>query len=179
MALINIEYGSLASSETMNKNFLYLEDKITESSSSIMTSISSILSNIATINTNLSDLAETVNDYVEEFNTTLTDYKDKTKLLVNSVSMVPNWAGCYTISLATEFNSPSNGYLLILPETTSTGIISINGILSFNIKEIRATYDNSSQLISIPVKKGDKISCSIQTITTYFLPASEINIENF
>ena len=28
MALINIEYGSLASSETMNKNFMYLDDKI-------------------------------------------------------------------------------------------------------------------------------------------------------
>ena len=27
MSLINIEYGSLASSETMNKNFEYLEKK--------------------------------------------------------------------------------------------------------------------------------------------------------
>ena len=43
MALINIEYGSLASSDTMNKNFMYLDDKIAESSESIMTSISSIL----------------------------------------------------------------------------------------------------------------------------------------
>ena len=45
MALENIEYGSLASSETMNKNFMYLDDKIANTAESIMTSISSILSN--------------------------------------------------------------------------------------------------------------------------------------
>ena len=47
MSLINIEYGSLASSEVMNKNFLYLDDKIAESNNSIMTSISSILSRLS------------------------------------------------------------------------------------------------------------------------------------
>ena len=58
MALINIEYGSLASSETVNKNFTYLDEKIAESNESIMTSISSILSNIATINARINDISE-------------------------------------------------------------------------------------------------------------------------
>ena len=64
MALVNIEYGSLASSEIMNKNFIYLDDKIAESSESIMTSISSILSNIATINTRLNDISENITDSI-------------------------------------------------------------------------------------------------------------------
>mgnify|MGYP003308186977 CR=1 FL=1 len=43
MSLINIEYGSLASSDTMNKNFMYLDNKIAESVGDIDTSIKLIL----------------------------------------------------------------------------------------------------------------------------------------
>ena len=81
MALINIEYGSLASSETMNQNFIYLDNKIAESSDSIMTSISSILSNIATINTRLNEITENMGDSINSLNAVLEDYKSKTKLL--------------------------------------------------------------------------------------------------
>ena len=45
MALINIEYGSVARSEVLNKNFLYLDEKIADSNTSTATNISSIFSN--------------------------------------------------------------------------------------------------------------------------------------
>lgn len=179
MALINIEHGSLASSEVMNKNFLYLDDKIAESSDSIMTSISSILSNIATINTRLADLSENVNDYVEDFNTSLSDYKEKTKMLVKKNSMVPNWAGCYSISLTTDFTVPSNGFILALPVSNASGNIYVNEQIGLVIKQRTNTYDNASQLISIPVKNGDIVSSDATLTSAYFLPASEISIENF
>ena len=79
MALENIEYGSIASSETMNKNFSYLDNKIAETHESIMTSISSILSNIATINSRLSDLSEGIDNTSENLENKLEDYKLKTK----------------------------------------------------------------------------------------------------
>ena len=44
MALINIEYGSVARSDVLNKNFLYLDEKIADTNNSNATSISSILS---------------------------------------------------------------------------------------------------------------------------------------
>lgn len=179
MSLINIEYGSLASSEVMNKNFLYLDDKIAESNNSIMTSISSILSNIATINSRLSDLSESVDDYVEEFNATVEDYKVKTKTLVNKGSMLPNWSGCYGIALSSNFTVPSNGYVLLLPVANSVGNLYLNDRISISMKQRNSNYDNASELLSIPVRKGDVIRCDASLSASYFLPSAEISIENF
>ncbi len=55
MALTRIEYGSLASSETMNNNFEYLDNKIAEASERITSTSASIYSNIASVNTQLSN----------------------------------------------------------------------------------------------------------------------------
>ena len=68
MDLKIIEYGSLASSEIMNNNFSYLDEKIETNSEATNTSISSLLSNIATINTRLNDLVETFSDSIEAVN---------------------------------------------------------------------------------------------------------------
>ena len=179
MALIYIEYGSLARSDTMNKNFLYLENKISETSGSVMTSISSVLSNIATINGRLDDLSESIADYVEEFNTTLENYKEKTKLLINKTTMVPNWEGCYSISIDTEFKVPTSGYILALPTTTAKGNLLVNGNISLVIKQRSGNYDNASQLLVIQVKEGDLISSDMALTSVYFLPAAEITIEKF
>ena len=44
MALINIEYGSIASSKVLNDNFNYLEDKIEDYSKNIATDKASLMS---------------------------------------------------------------------------------------------------------------------------------------
>lgn len=179
MTLINIEYGSIASSETLNKNFLYLDEKMSETSSSLMTSISSILSNIATINARLTDLSESVENYVEEFNTIVDDCKNKTKSLVNNATIVPNWAGCYGIGINSNFTVPKNGYVLILPSPNSAGNLYVNNNISIWIKQRNNNDDNASGLISIPVKKGDVVRTEIAVSAAYFLPSAEITIENF
>ena len=177
MALIDIEYGSLASSETMNKNFMYLDDKIADTSDSIMTSISSILSNIATINTRLNEISENVDDSVETINSTIEDYKAKVKLLVNKASMVPNWSNAWSIS-GTKYTPSSNGYVLILSVNNSKGNITVNG-KSFIFKKWENAYDNVAQLTAFPVYKGDVISCSMGLSNAYFVPTLEVSIEDF
>ena len=178
MALINIEYGSLASSETMNNNFMYLDDKIAETSDSVMTSISSILSNIATINTRLNEISENTNDSLESLSATLEDYKTKTKILVKTASMIPDWANYKSISLSSKYTVTSNGYVLIFPETTSSGNLVVNG-KSIVFKAKNSSYDHAAQLVAMPVSKGDTISCTASLSNAYFVPTKDVSIEEF
>lgn len=180
MALINIEYGSLASSETMNKNFMYLDNKIADSSETIMTSISSILSNIATINTRLNEISGSMEDSVDSLTSKIDDYKTKTKLLVNKSSMVPDWKNCASISITTEdsYIVPSNGYLLLLPTSSASGNLVINNT-TVVFKNRNNTYDNAAQLVAIPVFDGDVVSSDVTFSNIYFLPSKEIGINDF
>ena len=58
MALTKIEYGSLASSETMNNNFEYLDNRISTVVENVTTDNASIYSNIASINSLITQTAD-------------------------------------------------------------------------------------------------------------------------
>jgi len=180
MTLTTITHGSIASSETMNNNFSYLDEKINTSNTQINSSISSILSNIATINNSLSELSESVTASIEELQATLADYKNKTKLLVANSTIVPNWSSCKTITLTTEtsYTALLNGYVLILPETSGKGTIAVNNV-SVNFKTRANAYDNGAELISIPIKSGDVVSTTTAIEAAYFVSSAEITVENF
>ena len=178
MALINIEYGSVARSEVLNKNFLYLDEKIADSNTNTATNISSILSNIATINARLNELAESVADYVDDFNSILDEYKTKTKILVKSASMLPNWSACVAIADTTSYTVPSNGYLLLTPKNTSKGVLTVNG-MAVNFKLRSSADDNSAQMVAIPVREDDVISSNVEFVYAYFLPIAEVKVEGF
>lgn len=178
MTLINIEYGSLASSETLNKNFIYLDEKISETTESIQASISSILSNITTINSRLNEISEVNTDTTEALSSRLEDYKSKTKILINNVSMLPDWKKTSTISLKSNYTVPSNGYLLLLPLTTTSGNLTVNG-KSFSFKLKSSDYDFGAQLVAIPVLEGDIVSCSAGLLNSFFLPSKEVSLEEF
>lgn len=60
MALTRIEYGSLASSETINENNKYLEDKIAEVSETLTATTATVNSNIATVNSNISKISNSI-----------------------------------------------------------------------------------------------------------------------
>ena len=77
MALTEIEYGSLASSEVMNNNFEYLDNKISDVSENLASNVATINANIATANTSISTLGENVNKSVENLNTNLTEATNK------------------------------------------------------------------------------------------------------
>lgn len=178
MTLINIEYGSLASSETLNKNFLYLDGKITDGNKDFTTSISSILSNIATINTRLNDLAESLSDYVDDFTATLEEYKTKTKILVSMTAMVPNWSDLVAIGDMSDYTVPKNGYLLLTPKNTTVGDLIVNN-KAINFKTRTHADDNSSQTVAIPVKQYDKVSSTAEYLYAFFLPVLDVTIEGF
>lgn len=170
MSLTNIEYGSLANSETLNKNFSYLENKIDEAFNSTMTSISSILSNIATINTRLSEQTEMVENNSQELSSKLDEYKNKTKIFIQKSSNLPAWNGITQIDLSNKYSVSSNGYLLIIPQNGSTGSININNT---NIE-----YTNSTVAL-LPVKDGDSVTSNIILQKAYFIPATSIIFDNF
>ena len=169
MDLKIIEYGSLASSEVMNNNFSYLDEKIEANSEATDTAVSSLLSNIATINTRLNDLVETLTDSIEATNSKLDDYRNKTKLMISENSMVPNWLGSFKIVNLEKFQVPENGYILILLDNLDAATISINDV------EIEL-----NPLISyLPVKKNDVVDCDVDFEKAYYIPATCISIDNF
>ncbi len=181
MALINIEYGSLASSTTMNSNFSYLDEKINTSNTQIDASISSISSNIATINSRITELAEDIASSISTLQSTIADYKTKTKQLVLKSGMVPNWSACSsaTFTSGTSFTATSNGYLLILPEVAASGNITVNSQSTVTFKTRANSYDNAAELVILPLKNGDVVSTTASCQSAYFIPAAEISVENF
>ena len=174
MALINIEYGSLASSETMNKNFQYLDDKISETTGAFNTSISSVSSNIATLNSNLSDLSDKLDDTKEEIEGSI----DDTNACIMKALMLPDWSACVSIGNPTSYVIPANGYVLLNPGTTARGNMTVNGVTVF-LKYWGLDNDNAAQLVPYPVKKGDIMTNSVSIIAAYFLPVvEEISVDN-
>lgn len=180
MALITIEYGSLANSDTMNKNFLYLDNKMAEINESIQTSISSIHSNIATINARINEVSESIEASAAGLNANIEDYRTKTKSLVDKVTMIPNWSSSTSISLTQgkKYTAPSNGYILVISETIASGNLTVNG-KTVVFKIINGQYDNAAQLVTIPVYKGDVASTTVDMKNAYFIPAKKVSIENF
>ena len=170
MALTDIEYGSLASSETLNKNFFYLLDKIAETASSINTSISSILSNIATINSRLGDLSEEIQASAEtlgaDLSKGLTKQEEYTKTLVEKSLMIPEWSKCVVVNQLSTHRVPSNGYLLINPVPSASGNIIVNGV------NVALKTKGDSHLTVVPVKKDDVVTCTLAISSAYFLPVT-------
>lgn len=166
MTLINIEYGSLASSDTLNKNFSYLEDTISELSESTTTLISSIMSNIATINSRLSELADDIKECDQSCQSALVEQKSNTRTLLNKVSTVPNWALCYSLvgEEKSSYTSSLNGYLFTNPATGTEGTLTVNGV--------EAPFSTL-----LPIKAGDKIVCSATLESAFFIPAITIAAE--
>lgn len=170
MSLINIEYGSLASSTTMNSNFTYLENKISEVSESTTTAISSILSNIATINSRLNDFAETIQDNAASCQSEINDIRTRARTLFNKMSAIPNWESCYQLrgEELNQYTTTTNGFALLYPDNDTEGTISVNE------KCILEGNNSSDKLIVIPLKKGDQVVCTRDLLKGYFIPASSI-----
>lgn len=169
MTLKTIEYGSLASSEVMNNNFTYLEEKINATSEATNTSISSLLSNIATINTRLNDLVETFTDTLGSFSARVDDYKNKTKLMISENSMVPNWLGASKITKFEQYIVQRNGYILILLDNLGEATLSVNNV----------EIELNPFISCFPVAQNDVVDCDVDFENAYYIPATCTPIENF
>lgn len=177
MALINIDYGSLASSEIMNKNFLYLDEKIADASENLSTSISSLLSNIATLNTRIVEVSDEVKEASEDLSGEISEAESKLNIAIDNYSMVPNWSACIGLAAISNYVVPSNGFLLICPATTANGTLNINGAEVF-FKKVSSGNDYAAILTSMPVREGDVVNCYCGILAAYFLPVIEGGKEN-
>lgn len=165
MSLINIEYGSLASSDILNKNYTYLDEKIINSVNTLNTSISSLLSNIATINVKLNDLSDEINDATEDFLSNIVNLKNKVQVSINLASLLPNWNGCFVINDLSHYIAQYNGFLLLNTQAGMVENVEINDF-SFSI----------SSFALLPIKSGDVVRSTANWQSVKFLPASQIVI---
>lgn len=73
MALTEIEYGALASSEVMNNNFQYLDNRISTVAENLVSANAGTSSNIASINSTISSMSEEINSNLEDINSEIED----------------------------------------------------------------------------------------------------------
>lgn len=144
MALIEIEYGSLASSETMNSNFTYLQNLISGLNETIISNNAGINSNIASINNSISTMQETIEADIENtgnnimaqfssngmFVTTyingsswyreyFSDKEKKNRVWLEQGGITENWNSAnHTINLLKSFNN-TNYSVLFTPHGTN------------------------------------------------------------
>lgn len=158
MSLTNIEYGSIASSDILNKNFSLLNNKISANNDAISAELSSVLSNIASINLKLNELSDEISDTHFTLISQINDLKNRIQNVVNEVNLLPDWSEILSIEKLTNFNVESNGYLYLVPQNDNASV-DINGALI----DILAP-------IFIPVKTGDVINSTSEWNTISFLP---------
>ena len=109
---------------------------------------------------------------VDSVITDLEEAKEELNTNIITYSMVPNWSGCVSISTPKSYEVPSNGFLLLIPSTTSNGNLTINGV-SVRFKNCSSGNDYASILVSMPVKEKDIVTCSTGLANAYFLPVME------
>ena len=170
MSLINIEYGSIASSDVMNQNFSFLEEKINNNSESVNESVVSILANIATLNLKMNDLTSEVSNYIKEISESIDNLKSDVGINLNKVSMVPNWNAKFTISDMSYYKSIQNGYLLLIPK------VGAEGDLTINERKVDINFATGS-LVVLPIMSGDIISSNIEFTSSYFLPVLVVTLD--
>lgn len=170
MNLKTIEYGSIASSDLLNDNFLYLDDKISTSESELNTNISSILSNIATINNRLIEMTDSISDFITDINSKIDELKAKTTITINKSSLIPDWSKMFPVSSLLNYEATANGYVVILSENVSEITLTINGQVFENI--------NNPNFVVLPVKDGDILNCTSTLDNIYFLPVMRFSLEN-
>lgn len=91
MALTEIEYGSLASSDVMNKNFEYLDNKISDVSENLASNVATINANIATANTSISTLSDSINKSIEELGKNITSKIEENGLFITTYINGTSW----------------------------------------------------------------------------------------
>ena len=121
-----------------------------------------------------------MDDSVQTLNSTLEDYKTKTKMLVNKASLIPDWKNCVSISFnaGSTYTASSKGYILLLPTAASKGSLVINGN-TVTLKNRSSNYDNASQLMVFPVNTGDTVYSDAAFSNVYFLPTKDVSLDDF
>ena len=150
MNLVEINYGALASSEVINNNFNYLDNKISDLSENIVAQNSSNNSKFANINLSIQSTNEKI-DTVKNGSDNLSNFINQ---INNSSLRMPNYyAG---IGIGSGGVAPTNGYILFIGERICVngcyGNINGNRVIS---GDGQLGYWLDSNSIMCPVSQGD------------------------
>ena len=94
MALTTIKYGELASSEVVNNNFKYLDDKISNLNETVTSNKAGMNSNIASINSSITTINENMTKNVEKLEESINEAKSffsESGLFVNTYINGASW----------------------------------------------------------------------------------------
>lgn len=151
MSLINIQYGSLASSEVINNNFEYLDNRITSGANNLTALSSSMYSNIANINTTLTEQNNNVSELESDINQLRNDF--------DSQDLSPDYSRSVSIN-SFPYTVPADGYI-------HTAIAALEGTaeLYINNNKVGHAYASTNTFYSMisgqyQVKEGDIVSVS-------------------
>jgi len=181
MALTTIEYGSLASSATLNNNFNYLDGRITTTA----TSVSTLSSQISTINTNLTnnkantDLSNVTDTVLtgKLSSTVLTNAGCLTSGNISSASNtvkstitawgMPDYSNGISVTVNTDYTCTANGWILIQSRVADGGsrYLYINSTQYDFVASAGNYYDTDFAII--PVSAGDIVKLTSGTIKFY------------
>ena len=126
MPLTTIQYGSLASSEVMNDNFGYLDNRITTVSNNLTSTANSLSSSIAGINTTLTQMNEDLEDDIEQLEADL----DSLETDFNNKDDAPDYTQGISITReAMPYTIEKDGYIdVAIAASNGTAVLYINQI---------------------------------------------------
>ena len=156
MPLTTIEYGSLASSEVMNDNFEYLDNRITTVAGNLTSTASSINSTIASMNSTFTSQNESLVSDIEDLEDSLGDLRDE----FEAYDITPDYAHAVTVvnsSGSGSYNINWNGWLafdLYCNQNSAKFQIEIDGV------RVGATASDEGDRAAgiVMVKSGSVIS---------------------
>ncbi len=176
MALTTIEYGSLASSEVMNNNFEYLDNKITEISDTLISNTASIYSNIASINSSISSLRESLSENISNLQNSLETMFSENGLYISTYKDGTSWYREYfSDSSKTQRVWLEQGFITPSVSWTANLIKTYNLVKEFSstdftviaLPTITVRANNVSGLIAIPSVTTSTIDISTGNANTF------------
>lgn len=162
MALTHIEYGSLASSEVMNDNFEYLDNRVTTVANSLTSTASSINSNIASLNSSFSETTEELSSDLSDLELEVDVFRSD----FDTQNEAPKYSNATSIAL--PYTAVSSGYVYVKVQ-------SVNGVLSVFINENPVLYGQCSGIQIVQgglfrVSAGDEVTITGNCQEANFYP---------
>ena len=164
MALEQIEYGSLASSELMNNNFEYLDNRISNAAQTQASEISSLYSSIASMNNIFSQQNE---DLISDISD-LEEYTEELRNDFDSQNNAPDYSRAIGITL--PYTVTQDGYVYAgVDGIDSARYVYVNGQKVHGHCGYSGGYAVYSGSL-FRVSKDDVVTCSRTWGEYYFYP---------
>ena len=153
MALVPIEYGSLASSEVMNDNLEYLDERITEVSAEIYSNNSSLESKIDTLNISMNNSIEALEEQINsQMNT-------QNEALLQAISLIGADGGYITTNI--NGNSGYREYFSDKEKKNRVFLIQWGTVVGWQTCTFQKAYTTGCSIVAIPITSESCVSAAI------------------